>query len=126
MSVHAAVIEGPANAADIVHDWRARFCNGLLGQAIEPTGPQQQNAFVGKINGHGQRFRPSGFSLDKVVLLTLAMSNTTLRVGFYDLAARNFLSAIAVLSVPERCTLGSRPRIRDAFLRELIQSARAA
>ncbi len=60
-----------------------------------------------------------------MVLLVLARGDATLHVGFYDLAVENFLPAIAVLSVQERCTLGSR-RTREAFLRELIASARTA
>jgi hypothetical protein len=125
MSVHAAAIEGPANAADIVRDWRSRFSGGLLGLSSTPTEPQQRNSFVGKVNGHNGWFRPSGFSLDEVVLLTLAKSDKTLRVAFYDLAAGNFLSAIAVLNVPDRCKLGNH-RDRAPFLRELIKSARSA
>lgn len=127
MSVHAANIQGPASTADIVHDWRARYCNGLLGQiAGASSSNTPPNSIVVKINGYDRRLRPSQFSIDNVLMLTVAPGNA-LRVVFYDLAAKKFLPAIAVLSVPERSKLGSpRDRIRNKFLRELIQSARTA
>jgi hypothetical protein len=125
MSTRYAAIASSLNGSttDLVRAWKAHHCNGMLGQIAEPA-PTQRRLPV-TINGQSTQFRASSFALDGVMVLILVQNEATLRVGFYDLTAGQFLSAVADLSIAERSQLGSaRPRTRDNFLRGLIQSAR--
>ncbi|HKX24418.1 MAG TPA: hypothetical protein VJM46_04215, partial [Candidatus Saccharimonadales bacterium] len=95
MSVRFATIASSLNGSttDLVRAWKAHHCNGMLGQLTEPT-PAQRRLPV-TINGHAAQFRASSFALDGVMVLILVQNESILRVGFYDLTAGTFLSAVA-------------------------------
>lgn len=111
-------------ASDFLQQWRTYYTAGKVEQLLAATPPPRVSVAVG---GRRMQFRwLQGFELDGVSFLACEMGGYSL--VFFDQTLNdgkgNFLPAIASLTMNERCKLGSRRRVRDSFLRELITAAR--
>jgi len=123
-------VHNPATTADLMHSWREYFCGGVVAQFLL-SAPRQDRIRIG-VDGCFMPFRAPGFAYGTVMLLTSTADNTC-QIVFFDSAMDNgkdrprggFLPATTSLSAAERIRLGANRRIREQFLRELVEAAQA-